>query len=95
MLPVVRADLELNNTYHSRERPPLDIPITAVGGRVDPFVNAHQLLGWRSQTTREFSLVFRPGGHYFIEQERPFWQQVLQRELPLALQRASGRQPAT
>jgi acyl transferase domain-containing protein/surfactin synthase thioesterase subunit len=85
ILPAVRADFEINNTYTYDPKPPLDIPITAVGGRVDPFVNAEQILGWRHQTTGEFSVVFRPGGHYFIEQERPFWLQVLTRELsPIA-----------
>ncbi|WP_437669739.1 SDR family NAD(P)-dependent oxidoreductase [Sorangium sp. So ce131] len=81
VLPAVRADFEINNTYTYAEKPPLDIPITVVGGRVDPFVNGEQILGWRAHTTGEFSATFRPGGHYFIERERPFWAEVLTRAL--------------
>src|SRR5205085_9417453 len=50
MLPSVRADVALNNTYTAPPRPPLDIPITVMGGRVDPFVSGVQLVGWREQT---------------------------------------------
>jgi len=81
MLPTVRADLQVNNTYLYTQKPPLDIPITALGGRVDPFVNAEQLQGWRRHTTSDFSMIFRPGGHYFIEQELPFLVEMLTREL--------------
>ncbi|AUX44867.1 uncharacterized protein SOCE26_063370 [Sorangium cellulosum] len=90
VLPAVRADFEINNTYTYEEKPPLDIPVTVVGGRVDPFVNAEQILGWRAHTTGEFSATFRPGGHYFIERERPFWAQVLTRALSPAPPLASA-----
>jgi surfactin synthase thioesterase subunit len=84
MLSTFRADFEINNTYTYADRPALDTPITAMGGRVDPFVNAEQLLAWRRHTTGAFSASFCSGGHDFIEQQRPLWAQVLARELPRA-----------
>lgn len=81
MLPALRADLEINNTYLFEPGKPLDIPITAIGGRVDPFVNAPQLLGWGHHTTAGFSAVFRPGGHYFIDNDQSFCCGLVERTL--------------
>jgi surfactin synthase thioesterase subunit/aryl carrier-like protein len=81
MLPTVRADLRIHDGYRYRSRPPLDVPIIAVGGRVDPFVTAEQLLGWRRHTTGRFTGMFRPGGHYFVEREKIFWAELLSTEL--------------
>lgn len=70
MLPMVRADFELHNKYNFSQKPLLDIPITAIGGRVDPYVSSEHLLGWRKHTSAEFQLKMRPGDHYFIERQR-------------------------
>ncbi|MCG8416520.1 MAG: SDR family NAD(P)-dependent oxidoreductase [Proteobacteria bacterium] len=70
MLPVLRADLAVHNTYVYSPKPRLETPITAIGGRVDPFVTRASLLGWRDQTTAAFALQMRPGDHYFIGREK-------------------------
>jgi surfactin synthase thioesterase subunit/NAD(P)-dependent dehydrogenase (short-subunit alcohol dehydrogenase family) len=72
MLPAVRADLAVNNTYAYATQAPLDAPITAIGGRVDPYVTGEHVLGWRGHTSKGFRCYFRPGDHYFMERERPF-----------------------
>ncbi|MEM8637299.1 MAG: SDR family NAD(P)-dependent oxidoreductase [Cyanobacteria bacterium P01_G01_bin.54] len=74
LLPTVRADLELNNIYRYQAKAPLDIPIFAVGGRVDPYVTGEHILGWQQQTTHDVAdyYDFCPGNHYFIETQRPF-----------------------
>ena len=72
LLPAVQADLAVNNLYVYQERPPLPVPITVVGGRVDPYVTAQHLTGWRAHTGQAFQLHMRPGDHYFIERERAF-----------------------
>lgn len=72
LLPTVRADLELNNTYRYQTKPPLEIPIVAIGGRVDPYVTGEHVLGWQAQTRQDFATNFCPGNHYFIETQRPF-----------------------
>jgi surfactin synthase thioesterase subunit len=70
MLPAVRADFALSNRYTCPARAPLDMPITAIGGRSDPYVTAAQLAGWAAHSTRPLQLEFRPGDHYFIATDR-------------------------
>ena len=80
MLPVLRADLEMNQTYcfdFSRADPRLSVPATVMGGRVDPFVTRPQLEKWRDLATGGFEIIMRPGDHYFIHREEPRWLQIL------------------
>lgn len=73
LLPAVRADFEISNTYFYEEKAPFDIPIFAMGGRADGYVTATQLLSWRHHTTAGFAHEYCPGGHYFIGTERDRW----------------------
>jgi medium-chain acyl-[acyl-carrier-protein] hydrolase len=66
LLPAVRADFTVAETYAYGEEPPLDCPITAFGGRDDPRVGDTQLDAWRQQTRRDFRRYMFPGGHFFI-----------------------------
>lgn len=77
MLPTLRADLEVLDTYTYSPRPPMDVPITAVGGRVDPYVTGEHVLGWGEHTSGAFEALFRPGDHLFIDNEHQFYLQLL------------------
>jgi medium-chain acyl-[acyl-carrier-protein] hydrolase len=66
LLPTLRADLELCETYEYTSAPPLDCPITAFGGSHDTKVTSADLRAWRSQTRGPFALVIYPGGHFFL-----------------------------
>jgi acyl transferase domain-containing protein/surfactin synthase thioesterase subunit len=81
MLPALRADLEIHNTYGYVARAPFDVPILCAGGRVDPFVSAEHLLGWQRHTSHEISTAFLPGGHYLLETQRAFWIERIGEEL--------------
>ena len=70
LLPTLRADFALNETYIYQNEPPLDCPITVFGGLQDPDINRDQLAAWRSQTRAAFSLHMLPGDHFFLHQER-------------------------
>lgn len=70
LLPAVRADLEANNLYVWQPCEPLDVPAMVFGGRVDPYVSASHVLGWRSHFRGEFGSLFVPGDHFFIERQR-------------------------
>ncbi|MFN7096110.1 MAG: SDR family NAD(P)-dependent oxidoreductase, partial [Gammaproteobacteria bacterium] len=72
MLPTVQADLEANNLYTYVQKLSLSMPITAIGGRVDPYVTGQHLLGWQQQTKNSFKIHIRPGDHYFIETQKQF-----------------------
>ena len=67
VLPVLRADFELAETYRHRERPPLNVPIHALHGRDDPIVSAREVERWRDLTAAAFSIKDLPGGHYLID----------------------------
>lgn len=66
LLPMLRADVRLVETYQCERQPPLDVEILALGGTDDPSVAAGELAGWRTHTTRKFSARLLPGGHFFL-----------------------------
>ncbi len=81
MLPVVRSDFALLETYYYEAQPPLSCPITAFGGDQDPRTTASGLDGWRAQTLGDFDLVMFPGDHFFLDTARPPLLQALVRRL--------------
>jgi medium-chain acyl-[acyl-carrier-protein] hydrolase len=66
LLPTLRADFELVQTYEYRIEPPLDIPMTAMGGVKDPEVDQEQLREWRRQTSANCALRLFPGDHFYL-----------------------------
>lgn len=81
LLPVLRADFELVQTYVYRQGKPLSCPITAFGGTLDKEVGLRRLQAWRAQTTAEFSLHMIPGNHFFIHTSQPLLLSFLAKEL--------------
>lgn len=81
MLPFLRADFELCETYAYQPEAPFDCPLTAFGGLGDGGIRREQLDAWREHTTGSFSLRMFPGEHFFINDNRPLLLQVLAREL--------------
>jgi medium-chain acyl-[acyl-carrier-protein] hydrolase len=65
MLPLLRADFALIQTYVYSPEPPLDCPITALGGTQDMDISREHLEAWREQTRRSFTLRMLPGDHFF------------------------------
>jgi len=66
LLPAMRADMEVFDTYQYVPGAPLGCPISVFGGATDPTVGREQLEAWRDQTTAAFSLRILPGGHFFL-----------------------------
>lgn len=66
MLPLLRADFAITQTYRYREGPPLACPFTVFGGLEDEDVRPESLPPWREHTSGEFSLHMLPGGHFFL-----------------------------
>ena len=69
-LPILRADVELLETYTEAVSEPLNCPITALGGTSDPAISKAMLAGWRTRTSREFMQHEFPGEHFYINSER-------------------------
>ncbi|MDN5749275.1 MAG: alpha/beta fold hydrolase [Pseudonocardia sp.] len=71
-LPVIRGDYALIENYLHRPGPALTCPLTILTGDADPRVTREQAEAWRTVTTGESELFVRPGGHFFLDGDRPF-----------------------
>jgi medium-chain acyl-[acyl-carrier-protein] hydrolase len=69
-LPILRADLALNEVEAPVAGPPLACPITVMGGLADEKATLDELDAWREYTTAEFERETFPGGHFFIQTAR-------------------------
>lgn len=79
MLPVLRADFAVYETYFYSTEPPLNCPISAFGGLQDHRVSDSDLEAWRAQTSVSFSLRMFPGDHFLLKQ--PLLLRALSQEL--------------
>jgi len=79
MLPLLRADFAVYETYVYTNEPPLNCPISAFGGIQDHRVKDSDLEAWRAQTNVSFSLRMFPGDHFFLKQ--PLLLRMLSQEL--------------
>jgi medium-chain acyl-[acyl-carrier-protein] hydrolase len=84
LLPTLRADFELNETYHPMPGPPLDCPLSAYMGVDDPEVNPSELLAWHTETTAEFTLRTFRGDHFYLRGGRPDVLRSIRQDLFLA-----------
>lgn len=85
-LPVVRADLEVNELEPYRAEPPLACPIVAYGGLLDDRCTAEELAAWQAHTSSDFEAHHLPGGHFFVHTAAP----ALLASLSQVLHRASA-----
>ncbi|GAA3965931.1 thioesterase [Thermobifida alba] len=73
----MRADFDAVAAYVWRSGPPLDVPLTVVGGTSDPVVTDAGLRAWQQHTTGPFRLERLPGGHFFTDGQRRALQALL------------------
>lgn len=81
MLPVLRADFAVYETYVYSSEPPLNCPISTFGGLQDHRVSRGDLEAWRDQTNGSFSLRMFPGDHFFLRTTQPLLLHALSQEL--------------
>ena len=77
LLPVLRADFEVLETYTYVEQKPLECAIAAFGGTEDVKTRVDYLEAWAKQTTGSFSLHKLPGDHFFLNSARSLLFQYL------------------
>lgn len=65
MLPTIRADLTLAETYTYQPQPPLPVPVHVLRGVADPLVRADDG-GWSAQTSARCTVTEFTGGHFFV-----------------------------
>ena len=66
LLPALRGDVVMMETYSYSHEAPLGCPVTAYGGVDDRTVTKESLEAWREQTTGAFSLKMVPGDHFCL-----------------------------
>ena len=63
VLPTVRADHTICETYTYTPEAPLSTPISAFGGIQDPHVSQQEMAAWRTHTTGAFVLNIKTITH--------------------------------
>jgi len=70
MLPLLRADFTLAETYAYVPEPPLLSPISAFGGLQDVRISEAEITAWGALTQGDFFARMLPGDHFFLHSSR-------------------------
>ncbi len=89
MLPMLRADFAILETYAYASEYPLDCPITAFGGLGDHMICHDDLAAWRTQTNDRFTLRMLPGDHFFLRDSQGALLEEIRRTAGSPLNQAS------
>jgi len=81
IMPLLRADFELADTYAELAGPHLSCPIMAMGGEDDIEVLVEDIATWSKATKGPFKLMLFKGDHFFINTERERLLKILKSEL--------------
>jgi medium-chain acyl-[acyl-carrier-protein] hydrolase len=90
LLPALRADIAINETYQYSRARILDCPISAFGGLQDPSTSREELASWQFETTGPFRLRSFPGEHFFIHNAREALLRAIAEDLDRALRQADS-----
>ncbi|MCF6526382.1 thioesterase [Streptomyces sp. JJ36] len=66
VMPMLRADYAVLETYRHDPGPPLGMPLTVFGGTTDPVAPADLLEGWRAQSVHGARIRMMSGGHFYL-----------------------------
>ncbi len=81
LVPVLRADFSVCESYVYTDASPLNCPISVFGGLQDAETSRDQLEAWRCHTSAHFSLQMFPGDHFFLHTSRPLLLRALSLQL--------------
>jgi medium-chain acyl-[acyl-carrier-protein] hydrolase len=70
VLPTLRSDFKLVETYRHRPQAPLRCPLSVIGGGHDAEVPTEGLEGWARHTSGRFEVHVLPGDHFFVSSAR-------------------------
>jgi len=91
LIPVLRADFSVCDTYPYTNEAPLDCPFSVFGGLQDKEISRDDLLAWREQTRGACTLRMFPGDHFFLHQAQPLLLKAIHQDLlPALSQIAAG-----
>jgi medium-chain acyl-[acyl-carrier-protein] hydrolase len=87
LLPVLRADFAVCESYEYASEEALACSITAFGGNDDEKVSRTELAAWQLETNNSFSMHMFPGDHFFIQSAQSLVLRVLAQDLKQVLRR--------
>jgi medium-chain acyl-[acyl-carrier-protein] hydrolase len=87
VLPILRSDFTLCETYRYIDEAPLNCPISAFGSEEDPFVSAPEIVAWDTQTVSSFTHRIFPGDHFFVHTAEKALFEALQEDLAWAFKK--------
>ena len=81
LVPALRADLAIIETYRYSEEAPLATPITCFCGADDAMTPESEALEWRRHTSAAFGFEMFPGDHFFPAASRKPILDIIESEL--------------
>ena len=81
VLPTLRSDFRLVETYLHHPQRPLCCSVSAIGGLQDNEVLREDLAAWSCHTTGRFKVHMLPGDHFFVTSSRTSLLRLVVREL--------------
>lgn len=90
LLPTLRADFAILETYVYASEAVLELPITVFGGIMDSNVTETSLQDWQAQTSKEFQLQMFTGNHFFLREHYKDLCQTISQQLNRLLASSKG-----
>jgi len=81
LLPLLRADLTICETYRYAAAEKLACPISVFGGTLDNVVSRADVLAWSAETRGPFRARMLAGGHFFLDDAKPRLLQAVAEDL--------------
>jgi medium-chain acyl-[acyl-carrier-protein] hydrolase len=81
LLPILRADFAVNETYTYVEEEPFDFGISAFGGLGDEDITREDVAAWKDHTRGRFRQRMLPGDHFFVNSAKDLILESVARDL--------------
>lgn len=81
VLPTLRADIGLWESYRHRDEPPLECPIVVLGGQHDEVAKPAELPPWQQHTEAACEVHLLPADHFYLHGHRDALLALLARDL--------------
>ncbi|HSG38984.1 MAG TPA: thioesterase II family protein [Thermoanaerobaculia bacterium] len=81
LIPILRSDFAVNETYEYKEEEPFDFGISAFGGLGDEDVTREDVEAWQVHTRGRFRMRMLPGDHFFINGSKDLVLESVSRDL--------------
>jgi surfactin synthase thioesterase subunit len=81
LLPLLRSDFQITDTYQYHDENPLACPITVYGADQDNLATLNHLAPWKMQTSAAYKMRVFPGDHFFFQSQKKEFISTLRRDL--------------